>query len=210
MKRPLLSLSVFCVVFFGIIIFCVIFGGYSSLYRAQNRIGAAKQLVTDECQKQLDLLPELVDMVRKTDSFNGIDSNLNQANLDQIRQTALEAKTILTQIDSRETTPLEKKLILNFEESQVKLSREIIGLITGLKKDDSLKSSPAFIGLEKEFNDLEITVFYNSHKYNKEARYFNTRKSLFPGFFVAKLFGLDKVHFFEITASLFTPEKLRS
>ncbi len=210
MKRPLLSLSVFCAVFFGIIIFCVIFGGYSSLYRAQNRIGAAKQLVTAECQKQLDLLPELVDMVHKTDSFNGVDSNLNQANLDRIGQTVLESKTILSQINSRKTTPLEKELILNFEQSQVKLSREIIGLIIGLKKEDTLKSSPAFIGLEKKFNNLEITVFYNSHKYNKEARYFNTRKSTFPGLLIAKLFGLEKIHFFEITASLFTPEKLRS
>jgi hypothetical protein len=219
MKRPLLSLSIFSVVFFGIILFSVIFGGYSSLYRAQNRARDAKILVTVECQKQLDLLPDLVAMVHKTDSFNLDPNNSNQTNLDQthldqthldqLEQAALKNKTILTRINSL-ATPLEKELISAFERSQIQLSREIIGLVMGLKKEEKLKKSQVLIDLEKKFNDLEITVFYHSHQYNKEARYFNTRKSIFPGFLIAKLFNLEKLHIYEINTDLFKPEKLRS
>lgn len=220
MKRPLLSLSIFSAVFFGIILFSVIFGGYSSLYRAQNRARNAKIMVTVECQKQLDLLPGLMAMVRKTDSFNNIDPNnsdqahlnqdrLDQAKLAQLEQAALKTKAILTRINSV-ITPLEKELILAFEESQIQLSQEIIGLIIGLKKEEKLKSSQALIDLEKKFNDLEITVFYHSHQYNKEARYFNTRKSIFPGFLIAKLFKLEKTHIYEINIDLFKPANLRS
>jgi len=215
MKRPLLSLSIFSAVFFGIILFSVVFGGYSSLYRAQNRARDAKILVTVECQKQLDLLPELMAMVRKTDSFNRIDPNnsnqvlLDQARLNQLEQAALKTKAILTRINSV-TTPLEKELISAFEESQVQLSQEIIALVIGLKKKEKLKSSQALIDLEKKFDDLEITVFYHSHQYNKEARYFNNRKSIFPGFLIAKLFKLEKIHIYEINPDLFKPEKLRS
>ncbi len=215
MKRPLLSLSIFSAVFFGIILFSVIFGGYSSLYRAQNRARDAKILVTVECQKQLDLLPDLMAMVRKTDSFNRIPPNnsnqahLDQAHIDQLEQAALKTKTILARINSKRD-PLEKELVLGFEESQVHLSQEIIGLVMGLKKEDKLKKSQALIDLEKKFNDLEITVFYHSTQYNKEAQYFNTRKSIFPGFLIAKLFKLEKLHIYEINTDLFKPEKLRS
>jgi len=215
MKRPLLSLSIFSAVFFGIILFSVIFGSYSSLYRAQNRARDARILVTIECQKQLDLLPDLVAIVRKTDSFNRLNPNnsnqtlLDQAKLNQLEQAALNTKTILIRITSKKE-PLKKELVLAFEESQVHLSREIIGLIIPLKKEENLKSSQAFIDLEKKFNDLEITVFYHSIQYNKEAQYFNTRKSIFPGFLIAKLFKLDKIHIYEINTDLFKPEKLRS
>jgi hypothetical protein len=214
MKRPLLSLSIFSAVFLGIILFSVIFGSYSSLYRAQNRARDAKIMVTVECQKQLDLLPDLMAMVRKTDSFNRLPNNsnqtlLDQTKLDQLEQTALKTKALLTRINSV-TTPLEKDLISAFERSQVQLSREIIDLVIGLKKEEKVKNTQALIDLEKKFNDLEITVFYHSHQYNKEARYFNIRKSIFPGFFIAKLFKLEKTHIYEINTDLFKPEKLRS
>lgn len=215
MKRPLLSLSIFSAVFFGIILFSVVFGGYSSLYRAENRARDAKIKVTIECQKQLDLLPDLIAMVRKTDSFNHINpnnsnqTNLDQKKLDQLEQAALKTKTILTRINSVKP-PVKKEVILAFEESQIHLSQQIIGLIIGLKKDAKLTSSQALIDLEKKFNDLEITVFYHSHQYNKEARYFNTRKSIFPGFLIAKLFGLEETHIYEINTDLFKPDNLRS
>lgn len=215
MKRPLVSLSIFSAVFLGIILFSVVFGGYSSLYRAQNRARDAKIMVTVECQKQLDLLPDLITMVRKTDSFNRIDPNnsnqarLDQARLDQLEQANLKTKKILTRINSV-TTPLEKELISAFERSQVQLSQEIIGLVIGLNEEKKQKGGKALINLEKKFNALEITVFYRSTEYNKEARYFNTRKSIFPGFLIAKLFKLEKLHIYEINTDLFKPEKLRS
>jgi len=204
MKRPWLSVAVFCAVFSGIILFCIIFGGYSSLYRAQNRINAAKGLVTVECQKRLDLIPELVTMAGKVE----LSAPISQNKLAGINRTAKDTQTILTLINKE--SPLGKEVITVFEQSQVRLTQEITGLILELKKDENFGSSPAFISLEKKFENLEISVFFNSHKYNKEARYFNTRKTIFPGLIIAKLFGLEEIHFPEITAGLFTPEKRKS
>jgi LemA protein len=214
MKRPRLSLIVFSTVFFGIILFSVIFGSYSSLYRAQNRVQDSKVLVIAECQKQLNLLPELISMARETKTFNVDPNNSNQGNLDQavlnhLDQTATEAKAILTRINPP-TPHLEKEMILTFEQSQIRLSQEIIGLIKGIKKDKHLNTTSSFVDLEKKFNDLEITVFYTGTKYNKEVRYFNQRKAIFPGFLIAKLFGLENIQYFEITTDLFKPERLRS
>jgi hypothetical protein len=230
MNRPLLSLSIFSAVFFGIILFSVIFGGYSSLYRAQNRARDARIRVTVECQKQLDLLPDLIAMVRKADAFNRIapgdsdqtqqdqthqgealldQARLNQAHLDQLDQAALNTNTLLTRMNSQKN-PLEKQLVLDFEHAQVDLSQAIIGLVDGLKEDKKFKESQALAVLEKKFDDLEITVFYHSIQYNKEARYFNTRKSIFPGFLIAKIFNLEQLYLFEINADLFKPANLRS
>ncbi len=201
MKRPWFSLSVFGAVFFGIILFSVIFGGYSSLYRAQNRIGDAKGNVIVECWKRQELIPELVAMASESEVLKDIA-------LDQMDGAAKEAKTISERINSKPIP--EKELIEAFEKSQIRLSQEVIRLVTGLKKDAKIGKSPVFLTLEKKFNDFEITVFYKGTRYNKEARYFNTRKSIFPGFLVAKLFGLDKINYVEITTDLLKPEKLRS
>jgi len=209
MKRPWLSVAAFCAVFFGIILFCVIFGGYSSQYRAQNRTEAAKELLALDCKKRLELLPELVSMARKTGALEFIDPfNLDKVHLDQVTETARTASDILTRVHSK--GPLEKELVLDFEQSQVELSRKIACLIKGIKDHETLKASPDFIDLEKKFTEFESAVFADTHRYNREAHYFNTRKEIFPGFLIARLFGLEETFFPEITASLFTPQKIRT
>ncbi|MBA3010818.1 MAG: LemA family protein [Proteobacteria bacterium] len=209
MKRPWLSVAAFCAVFFGIIIFCVIFGSYSSQYRAQNRTEAAKEQLALDCEKRLELLPELVSMARKTGALEFIDPvNLDKVNFDQVTETAKMAESILTRIHSK--GPLEKELILDFEQSQVQVSRKIATLIKGIKDHETLKKSADFIALEKKFMEFEFAVFADTHQYNREADYFNTRKEIFPGFLVAKLFDLEEIFFPEITADLFTPQKIRT
>jgi hypothetical protein len=134
---------------------------------------------------------------------------LDPVYIDQINGTAKKAKTILAQINSQ-GNPLEKELILAFEQSQALLSQEITALINGLKNDKKIHSPSAVSAVEKKFNHLESTAFFNFNRYNTEARYFNTRKSIFPGFLIAKLFKLDETHIYEIDTDLFKPEKLRS
>ena len=192
--------------FFGIIIFYVIFGSYSSQYRAQNRTEAAKKQLALDCEKRLELLPELVSMARKTGALEFIDPvNLDKVNFDQVTETAKTAEGILTRIHSK--GPLEKKLILDFEKSQVQVSRKIATLI---KDHETLKKSADFIALEKKFMEFEFTVFTDTHQYNREANYFNTRKEIFPRFLIAKLFDLEEIFFPEITAGLFTPQNIRT
>ncbi len=203
MKRPLRSLTVFCVVFFGIILFCVILGGYTNLLRAQNRIGENKKLVITQCQKRLDRLPELITIAGKLQSTEGGTNNSDQ--VAQLKETVKEATAILSRIKST-TAPLEKETVEAFEQSQVRLGQQISMVIADLKKIDT--ASTDVLSLEKDFQQLGLSVWVTSNRYNKEAKYFNDKKDIFPGFLSAKIFGIGKTHFFEITASLFEPENI--
>ncbi len=199
MKRPLRSLTVFCAIFFGIILFCVVLGGYTNLLRAQNRIGENKELVITQCQKRIDLLPELITIAGKIQSSE----NGNTSKISQLKETAKHATTILSQFNS--TTPSEKQ-VLAFEQSQVSLGQTISLLITDLKNIDAANTN--VLALEKDFQQLGLSVWVTSNRYNKEAKYFNDKKDMFPGSLSAKIFGLGKTRFFEITASLLKPETL--
>ncbi len=204
MKRPLRSLTVFCAVFFGIILFCVILGGYTDLLRAQNRIGENKELVITQCQKRMDLLPGLITIAGKLQSSQGNSIN-NSDQVAQLKETTTNATAILSRVNSA-TAPLKKETVEAFEQSQVRLGQQIAIVITALKDIDATNTD--VLGLEKDFQQLGISVWVTSNRYNKEAKYFNDRKNMFPGFLSAKIFGLDKTRFFEITASLFKPETL--
>ncbi len=212
MKRPLLSFTIFCSIFFFIIMFCVMLGGYTNLLRAKNRINSYKELVTTQCQKRLDLLPELIELTKgPTSSVATPDSANTSANTSadakRITGAAEKAEGILAQINSSQT-PLEQDTVKAFEQSQVQLGQKISALIDSLKENKSFNGSPALLSLEEEFEKLKIAVWATSHRYNKEVRYFNDKKEIFPGFIVAKLFGLENTHFFEITTSLLKPKNL--
>lgn len=199
MKRPWLSVAVFCFVLSSILIFSIIFGGYTNLLRTQNRIGATKDYMTAQCQERLDLVPELIAMSQGVKAVE---------NTDQINDLVQESKIILARVNSQEKL-LEKDLISAFENSQVQLSREINSLVLGLKTDEKINGSKAFADLEKKIKTIEANVFYISNRYNKEARYFNERKQGILGFLVVKLFRLEHISFLEITANLFEPGKLK-
>ncbi len=207
MKRPWLSVALFCFVLSSILIFSILMGGYSNLVRTQNRIGATKDYMTEQCQALLDLVPELISISRGAQpAGTGDPAHGSQTDLNQVNGLAQEARTKLDQINSQEKL-LEKELISAFEHSQVQLSRALNTLILELNNDEKIKASQAFIDLEKKIKNLEIMVFQISGRYNKEVRYFNQRKEVFPGSLVAKLSGMDQIRFLEITASLFEPAK---
>ena len=57
----------FSLIFVGIILTSVIAGGYSSLHRSEGRIDITKELLLKACQNKLDLLPQLLDYLQKSD-----------------------------------------------------------------------------------------------------------------------------------------------
>lgn len=209
MKKPLFSLTVFSSVFLAIILFCVILGGYTNLLRAKNRIKDAKEMVITQCQKRLDHLPELIDLAKKTHpsgegNFNISDKDSIPTKTAQLTKAANQATAELSRFSS--TTPSERKAVSAFEQSQAGLGQAISLLLAELKKTNT--ANTPLIALEKDFQQLGLSIWVTSNRYNKEARFFNDKKGIFPGSLSAKLFGLGKTQFFEITASLFQPEDI--
>ncbi|MCK4768302.1 MAG: LemA family protein [Desulfobacula sp.] len=194
MSHRLLQFAGFCFVFFGIVLFCVVLGGYTSFWRSQNRIEASKALLTDACQNRLDLLPELIEITKK---------NKMQAIGPEINQAAQKAMTILQKTITQKT-PLEKDLIKEFEISQSKLTVQLKDLFTQLE-GSSDKNFQQFKAVRSLLFAAQNNLFVTKKRYNDEANYFNTRAAAFPTSLFAKLFRFNKMKYIEISKDLFLP-----
>ncbi len=191
--HPLIKLTGLCSILMAIILFCVIVGGYTSLSRSQARIQSSKSLLTDACQKRQDLLPKLIETISKTD----------QKDLAvQLGNSALKADAVLNQFISHEP-PAEKHLVKEFEISQSALSQQLITIFTSLKPGKGPSPVQELSDLKKEFSAVQDYLFVVKKRYNNEVEYFNRRSNVFPGFIIAKIFGLDHIVYTEISKDKF-------
>ncbi|MBU8911701.1 MAG: LemA family protein [Desulfobacterales bacterium] len=192
-----LQLFGFCSVLTAIILFCVLAGGYTSFWRSKNRIEASKSLLTDACQKRLDLLPELIEISRKSKT---------QTSGSKMDRTAQKAAKVL-QLVSLQETPLENNLIKEFEISQSNLTFQIREVFAQLETSLDKNHSKQFSDLKEPFFAAQNNLFVTGNRYNDEAKYFNARKEAFWTSFIAKLFGFNKLYYIEISKDLFLPAK---
>lgn len=197
MPHRLLQFAGFCFVFFGIVLFCVFMGGYTSFWRSQNRIEQSKSFLTDACQRRSDLLPGLIEAAKKSEP---------QISIPEINQTAQKANKILQRVISQET-PLEKGLIKEFEISQSELTFQLKGLFTRWEGSIDKNYSGQFATLKNQFTIAQDDLFIARQGYNNEVNYFNTRATAFGTSLFAKLFGFDKVGNIKISGDRFLPAK---
>ena len=184
MKHPWIVFSTICSLVMGIVLFCVIFGGYSSLLRSQSRISTVKQMLTEQCTAQVGLALRLADRL-EDGAFRDQKSALDHA--------ARQLKSVLLTIASAKD-PLDPDLVKKFEAAQEKITRGIDTLAALLKQENTLQEND-IESILREQKELNTAVIVMVKQYNKEADYFNTRSRQFPGMFIAKMFSLDHLLF---------------
>ncbi|MFO7749251.1 MAG: LemA family protein [Desulfobacteraceae bacterium] len=190
MNSPWLKITALCSVIMGIVLFCMIFGGYSSFYRSQNRIENSRKILANACQQRLDLLPQLSATLAP-----GTDDPI----IKNLKQAGKTAQTILNRVASREP-PLDKKLTLKLEESQDALAKEIVTVFSTL--DQTGRELPV---IQERFYTAQNHLFMAKRKYNDEVNYFKTRTKAFPGVFMAKMFGFNKIDYFMLSENSLLP-----
>ena len=192
-----LKFTAFWSVFIGIVLFCVILGGYSSFWRSQSRIETSKSFLTDACQKRLDLLPGLIEMAENCDA---------RTSIPKITQTAENATIILKQVIFQKKL-LENTLIKEFEMSQARLTSQLKDLLTQTETCLDKNYSNRFAALKQRLNSAQDNLFVAEKTYNDEVNYFNTSATAFPSFLIAKLFGFNKIKYIKISKDLFLPAR---
>ena len=193
-KKPWMMFAAICAIVMGIVLFCVIMGSYSSLLRAKGRINKGKSLLIAECEKRTGTLEALTAMAGES---------LEPKLLDTMVENGKKCPAILNRMEETKL-PLEPELVLAFHTTQGRLSQDISFLIRKLNQN-------SVIGESKEFKDLKEAVKTHqdildlaTRRYNKQVRYFNQRKLVFPGFLIANWFHLDQWTFPELDPEIFT------
>ncbi|MCF8092961.1 MAG: hypothetical protein K9K40_10945 [Desulfotignum sp.] len=190
MKKPWLIAAGLCSVALAIVLFCVIFGSYTSMLRSKNRINAGKDLMVAACMDQLDLVPELVSKSPE---------NIPGPKISQIKENVTQIQAILTRFQASDA-PLAPDLVAAFEDTQARLAKDMDSLTAAIGKTHPLST---------KMEDLYLKTIYSARRYNKEAAYFKRRKSIFPGFLTARWFNIDHLDFPLIDLTCFAPWGLK-
>ena len=185
MERSWIPVTIMCSAALGIILFSVVAGGYTSLWRAQNRIDTMKNHLLDSCEEQARAAGELAAGAGASGTDLAGRIAECQAALSRIRKA-----------DARLTR--EQTLVL--EQMMAGIKRDIDTLTAG--QEGAIDKD-----LSGRFAKTQRTLVTLAGQYNDEASYFNQRKAVFPGFIIAGWFNFDKIHYREIDLSLFQPAR---
>ena len=201
MKHPWVPFTGICALVLAIVVFCVVFGGYSSLLRSQNRIHAVKDQLVSQTREQLGFAREWI---------RSRDTPLSPETRQDLSESTKAMVHIIGALEAVEDLP-PAGLFPDYERVQARLNR-ILAVAADCRapqttvvqgKTDPLKSPSVY----NRCRTLQTAVFVTGRRYNKEVRYFNTRTSVFPGFMIARLFDLDKFPEIDIRSLAPIPEQ---
>ncbi len=149
---------------------------YNLLVRDKNRVLAAWSDIDVQLKRRHDLIPKLVEAVRRYAAFE-------QATLETVTALRVEAMGI---------ADVEK-----LADTEGRLGAGIHKLIALAEQYPDLKASGNFLDLQHEISDVEDHIQYARRYYNGAVRNLNTRIDTFPDNLVAKTFRFTPAAYFE-------------
>lgn len=195
MKKPWMMFAGICAIVMGIVLICVIMGSYSSLLRAKDRIDQGKSLLILECETRAGMFQALTAKAGET---------MDPGMLDPILENEKQAARVLAQMKEIQIHP---DLVQDFNASQGRLSQDIFQVILQVNKGSAGGSSESVPDRVNALETHQEVLRLAALRYNKAVRYFIERKSVFPGFLVAKWFHLDELSFPEVDPGVFSALK---
>ena len=194
MQSSNLKFSAFCSLTAAIILFCVIFGGYTSFYRSQNRIEDSKTALVESCRERLLLLPELSDFMKRVIPDTPMDYPLEKTN-------ALLADILAQKL------PLDEQMAKEFEASQTELTLHIKEILARLKDLSDPENKKKIESLKLKLFKAQDNLYMAGDTYNYEISYFNMRIKSFPVSLIAKLFKFHNITYYPFSDQAFLPAR---
>lgn len=150
---------------------------YNSLAGLQVKIKEAWSQIDVQLKRRVDLIPNLVETVK------GYASHEKEVfeNVTKARSALMSAQT-----------PKEAG------EADNQLSGALKSLFAVAEAYPELKAQEGFVNLQKELSDTEDKVAYSRQFFNTVVRQFNEKIVMFPGNFIAPIFGFKQADFFEV------------
>ena len=149
---------------------------YNLLVRDRHRVAQAWSDVDVQLKRRHDLIPQLVEVVRRHAGFE---------------QSVLENVTALRNRGVAEASP--SKL----GEVETALSVGVQRLIALAEAYPDLEASQSFLSLQSNLTDTENQIQYARRYYNGAVNNLNTRIETFPDLVVARLFAFRPAEYFE-------------
>ncbi|WP_185872895.1 LemA family protein [Blattabacterium cuenoti] len=166
---------------FSIVIFIVIISiwstiTYNNLVKLNENIRTQWSQVETVYQRRLDLIPNLVNIVKGSGEF--------------------EKETLLKIVESRSraissninTKDLNQYQINKYQQEQEQINKSINKLLIIIEQYPNLKSTRNFYELQNQLEGTENRINVERNQFNEEVNQFNSYRNSFPKNFVANLF----------------------
>jgi LemA protein len=187
----------FCTLLMGMILICMVFGGYSSFIRAEKGIVGTKAVLTDFCRERMSLLAQLDGFLRER--------NIHQNSI-LLADTLQQAEAILDKVKGAES-PLDQQTIHEFEASQRALGEYLRESFNRLPEIADGQSRERVAELRRQLAQAQDNIYVAHRNYLEEIDYFNLRLESFPVAYIARLFGFDKSRYYPPSEQAFLPAR---
>jgi LemA protein len=166
-----------------VLIGAFIWSTYNSLVTLRMRVKEAWSDIDVQLKKRYDLLPDLIETVRKAVSVD---------------------ETILTKVTELRSAAMESSVKNVSPEKRGEIEQQLSGAIRDIKVQveayPDIKSHMELTNLMDKVTEIEEKIAYSRRFYNQNVMELNTKIEMFPQSIVAGMFSFNKEAFFEATA----------
>lgn len=173
----------------GILVILLIWisSSYNSLVKKQEKINQQWSEVQSTYQRRLDLIPNLVNVVKGVSDFE-------QGTLEQIADARAKAASGLT------VTELSGANYEKQEQLQNELAGSVNRLIIQIERYPTLKGTDAYAGLQTQLVGTERRIKLARNDFNAAVADYNQKVRSFPSNLVAGIFGFSQQTGFQASA----------
>lgn len=173
----------------GILVILLIWisSSYNSLVKKQEKVGQQWSEVQSTYQRRLDLIPNLVNVVKGVSDFE-------QGTLEKIAEARGRAAAGLT-VSELSGANYEKQ-----QQLQNELAGSVNRLIIQIERYPNLKGTDAYAGLQTQLEGTERRIKIARNDFNAAVAGYNQKVRSFPANIVAGIFGFNQKKGFEAVA----------
>jgi len=148
---------------------------YNALVKKQEKVSLQWNEVQNAYQRRLDLIPNLVNVVKGGADFE-------QSTLQKIAAARAKAQSLTVSNVTAEN-------FSNVTEAQNELAQEASRLVAVIEKYPDLKGAKAFYDLQVQLEGTERRIKFARKDFNESIQDYNSIVKSFPANLVADLFG---------------------
>jgi LemA protein len=163
---------------------------YNKLVSAEKKVEEAKAQIDVVCQRRLDLIPNLVEVVKGY-------ARHEKETLTAVTEARGRAQEVLQSMAGAKS--INKEQMKEFAASEKELKGSLMSLFALAEKYPNLKAQTSYLTLQDQLEGTENRISVARLRYNNAVRLFNTKTVKFPGNIVASTFDFEKKDYFEAT-----------
>lgn len=186
-KSTIIVLVILAVLAIGALsIFGMISGTYNSLVKMDEGVKASWAQVENVYQRRADLIPNLVEVVKgyakhEKDTLQGV----------------VDARSKVGSVTLSKDILNDPKAFKQYQARQGELSSALSRLLMVTENYPQLKANENFLSLQAQLEGTENRIAVERKRFNEASQAYNTKRRMFPGIFIANMYGFAEKPYFE-------------